>query len=373
MDVDWDQLRGIDENRQDVIETETSLFYFYFYYSFSLYVPLSEDVLFDPSVQKSPIENKTMVYVEDDTETTPLLAGIDEWTSSSNLIELTGPEDPLNPQNMPQWRKWLSATMLGALTFSATFASAVFTAVTNGVAREFQVAPEVIALATTLFVFGFATGPVIMGPASELYGRKLPLFLGYFAFVLFQIPVALAQDVRTILIFRFLGGVASSGSPAIVGGYLADFLRPVERGVAIAIFAATTLIGPSVGVIVGSIILQSSLGWRWTAWISMIMGIVFGIIGWIVVPETYVPVLLKRKAQRLRLKTKRWDLHSKLEETPVSMQDFAVRYLTRPFVMLAQEPILVLMTLYVSFTFGMIYFLFVVSLPPRSSCHRPID
>jgi MFS family permease len=231
------------------------------------------------------------------------------------------------------------------------------------VAREFEVAPEVIALATSLFVFGFAMGPVIMGPASEVYGRKLPLFLGYLAFILFQIPVAMAQDVRTILIYRLLGGVAASGSPAIVGGYMADFLRPVERGVAIAIFAATTLIGPCVGNIAGSILLQSSLGWRWTVWLSMILGVTFGLIGWIAVPETYVPVLLKRKAQRLRLQTRNWALHSKYEESPVSIKDFAVRYITRPFVMLCQEPILVLMTLYVSFSFGMVYFLFVVSWP----------
>jgi len=299
-------------------------------------------------------------------ETTPLLRNLGEPTNgchlnNSNLVDLDGPNDPLNPQNLPQWRKWLCAITLGAMTFAVTFASAVFSAVTVEVAREFEVAPEVIALATSLFVFGFAMGPIVMGPASEAYGRKLPLFLGYLAFVFCQIPVATAQNVRTILIYRLLGGMASSGSPAIVGGYMADFLRPVERGVAISIFVATTMIGPCVGSIVGSIVLQSSLGWRWTAWISLILGFVFGLIGWVALPETYVPVLLKKKAQRLRLQTGNWALHSKSEESPVGIKDFTTRYITRPFVMLSQEPILVLMTLYVSFSFGMVYFLLVVS------------
>lgn len=207
-------------------------------------------------------------------------------------------------------------------------------------------------------------GPVILRPASAVYGRKLPLFSGYLAFVALQIPVATARDARTILIYRLLGGVASSGSPAIVGGYMAHFLRPVERGVAVAIFAATTLIGPCAGNMVGSVLLQSSLGWRWTAWLSMILGMAFGLVGWIAIAETYVPVLLKRKARRLRLQTGNWALHTKSEESPVNIKDFAVRYLTRPFIMLRQEPILVLMTLYVSFSFGMLYFLFVVSCPP---------
>jgi hypothetical protein len=98
----------------------------------------------------------------------------------------------------------------------------------------------------------------------------------------------------------------------------------------------------------------------------MIIGGVFGIVGWLTVPETYVPVLLKRKASRLRLETKNWALHSKLDEESMDAKKFAVRYLSRPFMMLGQEPILALMTLYISFTFGMVYFLFTVSfaLPP---------
>lgn len=238
---------------------------------------------------------------------------------------------------------------------------------------ELNCTAEQITLATTLFIFGFAAGPVIMGPASEVYGRKLPLFAGYLAFVLCQIPVGTANDIETILIWRFIGGVASSGSPAIVGGCLADFLWPVERGVAVAIFAATTLIGPSVGAMVGSALMQTHvLGWRWAAWLSLILGAVLGVAGYIVVPETYVPVLLQRKAQRLRIETGDWSLHTKADENPVTISNFVSRYLTRPFAMLIREPILALMTLYVSFTFGMMYFLFVVSLtvlPLFLFCH----
>lgn len=301
-------------------------------------------------------------------ETTPLLSSHNDVAHHQNnsLVELEGPSDPLNPVNTPQWRKWLYAANLGAMTFAVTFSSAVFAACTTDVAREFEVAPSTVTWATTLFVFGFAAGPVIMGPASELYGRKMPLLLGYLCFVLFQIPVARAHSIDTILIWRFLAGVAAAGSPAIVPGYLADFLTPVERGIAVAIFAATTLAGPSAGVIVGSLLLESSLGWRWSVWVSMIIGGVFGIVGWLTVPETYVPVLLKRKASRLRLETKDWALHSKLDEESIDAKKFAVRYLSRPFMMLGQEPILALMTLYISFTFGMVYFLFTVSfaLPP---------
>lgn len=304
----------------------------------------------------------TRDYTEDETQ--PLLnSNRSHPDPGLDVIDLSGIDNPHNPMNMPAWRKWSCTCVLGAMTFAATFSSSVFNAAIPVTAREFNVSPETMSLATSLFVFGFAAGPVLMGPASELLGRKIPFFLGYLAFILLQIPVALAQDAHSVLVFRFLSGVASAASPAIVGGYLADFLAPIDRGVAVAVFAAMTLIGPEIGAIMGAVLVQSHLGWRWTAWISLIFGAVFSIFGFFILPETYLPVLEQRRAQRLRRENKQWALHSRMDETSISFKDFAVRYLTRPMVMLCLEPILSLMTLYVSFVFGLVYLLFVVSLP----------
>lgn len=275
-----------------------------------------------------------------------------------NLVVLEGPDDPLNPQNIPVKWKWIYAALLGALTFVVTFASSVFSTVITTTAAEYHVSDEVMTLGTSLFVFGFATGPIIAGPSSELYGRKMPLFLSYAVFVIFQIPVAVARNVETIMLFRFLSGVASSGPPAIVGGYLADFFPPVERGLAVGVFAATTQLGPLLGPIIGGFVVESYLGWRWTAWLTIIMGVFFGGISFLVLPETFVPRLLTLKARRLRFETKNWAIHSQQEETPVDVKVFVSRYLTRPFQMLFQEPILLLLTLYISFVYGFLYLLF---------------
>lgn len=202
------------------------------------------------------------------------------------------------------------------MTFAATFSSAVFAAVGPGVAHELRSSPQEVALATSLFVFGFAAGPVVM-----------------------------ARPPRS----------TSAG-------------RPVERGVAVSIFAATTLVGPPAGAIVGAALLDSPLGWRWAAWLSMILGLVFGGLAAVVIPETYVSVLLRRKARQMRFEMGNWTLHSKGEETPVTLRLFVFRYLTRLFSILLQEPILMVITLYVSFTFGMVYYIFVVGLSMNTRC-----
>lgn len=79
---------------------------------------------------------------------------------------------------------------------------------------------------------------------SELYGRKVALFVGYTAFAVFQIPVAVGQDVRTVLVSRFFTGFFGCAPLAVVGGILADIWNPVDRGIAIALFAAATFCGP---------------------------------------------------------------------------------------------------------------------------------
>jgi len=167
---------------------------------------------------------------------------------------------------------------------------------------------------------------------SELWGRKTPLFAGHFLFIICQIPVGVAQNVETIMLFRFLGGVASAGPLAITGGQFADMFDPVQRGLALCVLSGTTLIGPILGPIIGGFMTQryehlcnskrllgqpsdalsSYLGWRWTAWMTMIIAALAGGIGFIVIPETYAPTLLTQKARKIRLETRNWAVHSKL-------------------------------------------------------------
>lgn len=171
--------------------------------------------------------------------------------------------------------------------------------------------------------------------------------------------MAVAQNLETIMICRFLGGIFGCAPLAVVGGALADFWNPVDRGVAICIFAAATFIGPVAGPIAGGFIIESDLGWRWTAWITMIMAGTFCLVALLLVPETYHPTLLQCKAKRIRFATKNWAVHSKLDEGQVNMNDIVVKYLFRPIHMLIREPILTLLTLYMSLIYGMIYLFFV--------------
>lgn len=70
--------------------------------------------------------------------------------------------------------------------------------------------------------------------------------------------------------------------------------------------------------------------------------------------ESYPPVLLVYKAQRLRHETGNWALHAKHEEWDVSIKEMANKYLIRPFELLA-TPICFAVALYASFVYGILY------------------
>ncbi len=70
----------------------------------------------------------------------------------------------------------------------------------------------------------------------------MPLIVGFVIFGIFQVPVAVAQNVETIFVSRFLSGFFGCAPLTIVGGALADFWAPVDRGVAVSIFSGATFV-----------------------------------------------------------------------------------------------------------------------------------
>ena len=245
--------------------------------------------------------------------------------------------------------------MLTYITFVASFASAIFSSAIDTVAHRFHVSPEVGVLGISLYVLGFATGPILWAPLSELSGRKMPLVLGMFGFSLFSTAVATAKDYQTIMLCRFFSGFCSASPLAIVPACFADLYNNSQRGIAITAFAMAVFMGPFTSPFIGGFITMSYLGWRWTMYISAIMGYVGTILTVVFLKETYSPLILVAKANRLRRTTKNWAIHAKQEEVEVDLHELLTNNFSRPIRLLVTEPIVLLMTIYMSFIYGLIY------------------
>merc|ERR1712000_703761 len=278
------------------------------------------------------------------------------------VVEFDGPQDPLHAQNWPLRKKVLTAAMLGYTTMTSAFTSSVFSAATMTVSQIYGVGTEVGLLGTTFYVLGFAFGPTLWAPLSELRGRRLPLVLSMFGFTVFSAGCATGKDIQTILICRFFSGFFGACPLAVVAAVFSDMFDNRTRGIAVTLFSMAVFTGPLLAPFIGGFIVESHLGWRWTEYLATFMGGTALILDFIFLEETYPPVILIEKAAELRRRTKNWGIHAKQEEIEVDFRELVTKNFSRPLRLLFTEPIILFLSIYMSFIYGILY-LFLTAYP----------
>jgi len=220
---------------------------------------------------------------------------------------------------------------------------------------EFGVGQTVALMTTSAFVLGFAVGALVLSPLSEVYGRR-ELYIGTFgAFVLLSGGAGLAQSMPAIIALRFLGGLAGSFTQAVAPAVVADMFEAQERGLVLSIFTLAGLMGQNLGPIICGF-LDAAHGWRS---IPLVVTVASAPIWFIMVftfPETYAPVLLQRRANRLTAETGTQHVVAGASPKPISQQ-LRVGAL-RPWIMLIYEPIVTLLSLFLSVVHGTLFLLF---------------
>ena len=191
-----------------------------------------------------------------------------------------------------------------------------------------------------------------------MFGRKPVYVLTLALAVIFVIPCAVAKNIGTLLVCRFIDGIAFSAPMTLVGGTLADLWRSEERGVPMAAFSAAPFAGPAIGPLVGGF-LSDAAGWRWLYWIQLILSGVAWIIMTFTVPETFAPTILSRRAAKYRKEKNddRFTTEKELDRRPISQQ--LKIFLVRPLQLLTREPIVLFISVYMSVLYGLLYMFFV--------------
>lgn len=93
-----------------------------------------------------------------------------------------------------------------------------------------------------------------------------------------------------------------------------------------------------------------------------IMGFSAFILDFLFLEETYPPVILISKAAELRRRTKNWGIHAKQEEIEVDFRELITKNFSRPMRLLFTEPIVLLLSIYMAFIYGLLY-LFLTAYP----------
>lgn len=289
------------------------------------------------------------------------------------------PNDPRDPTNLSAFKKWTITFSVAMALLAVAFDSAAYSGGVAQIIEEFQCSVEIATLGISLFVLGvrlhafmpctvqqlltialqFAIGPLFWAPFSELYGRQVLFFGTYGVMTAFVAGAAGSQNVQTLLILRFFAGAFGSSLLTNAGGVIADMFPPAQRGLAMSLFALAPFMGPTIGPIVGGFVGQS-VGWRWVEGVMAMFTGLLWIIGTLTIPETYAPVILRERAAELS-RTTGHVYRSQLDISrgpPPGLLSSLKTALSRPWIFLFREPIVLMLSIYMAIVYGTLYMMF---------------
>ena len=183
---------------------------------------------------------------------------------------------------------------------------------------------------------------------------------------IFQIPTAVAKNITTVLVTRFISGAMGSTGSTMVGGTIADskslLLSCKERTITLvkvwitsersgpmALFSLCAFTGSGAAPALMGYVAQN-LGWRWIQYIQIIISFVSFIVAAITLRETRGSVILSKRARRLREESGSERYHCKADAERASLWILVTRSLSRPLWFLVTEPVVFFFS--VSFLFS---------------------
>ncbi|WP_214855767.1 Bcr/CflA family multidrug efflux MFS transporter [Exiguobacterium sp. s166] len=151
--------------------------------------------------------------------------------------------------------------------------------------RSFGASASSIQLSLTACMLGMAIGQIIVGPLSDVRGRKRPLILALFAYLLASLACAFAPTIEVLIALRFVQGAAGASGIVISRAIVRDLFEGPELT---KFFAALSLVNgtaPILAPIIGGQILRFG-DWRVVFYLLAILSTLMLIAVAFRLPET---------------------------------------------------------------------------------------
>ncbi|OAA75619.1 Major facilitator superfamily domain, general substrate transporter [Akanthomyces lecanii RCEF 1005] len=250
--------------------------------------------------------------------------------------------DPFDPMNLPPGQRWAISALVAIGALIVTFSSSAYNGGILDLIAQFRVSREVAIAGVSLYVLGFAVGPLLWAPLSEIHGRRGVFVVSFAGMTVFTVGAASAGSMAALLVLRFLTGATGASVMTNGPGVIADIFDASQRGLAT---------GPIIGGFLGE-----AEGWRWLQGLMAILSGVITLLGIIFINETYTPVLLRQRAERLsRLTDKVYISALDAGQPPATPGQKLKAALIRPWIFLFREPIVLIASIYVVIVYGTMY------------------
>jgi EmrB/QacA subfamily drug resistance transporter len=137
-----------------------------------------------------------------------------------------------------------------------------------------------------------ATTP-IWGKLSDLFSKKLLIQLALVIYVVGSVVAGFATSPGQLIVCRLVQGVGAGGLSALTQVIMAAMISPRQRGRYSGYLGATFAVATVGGPLIGGVIVDSALGWRWCFYV----GVPFAIVALIVLQKTLHLPVVKRQVK----------------------------------------------------------------------------
>ncbi len=165
------------------------------------------------------------------------------------------------------------------------FSTSLYLPSLPAIGKALSASQESVQLTLTVFFLGSSIGSLLLGPLSDHMGRLVVAKGGLVLFVIASFWCAQADTILSLLMGRFLQGVAASAGPLVARAVGRD----LYEGAHFTKFSATLMmvisISPAIAPTLGGLI-EFYFGWEKNFYFLMVFGLILVILVWIWLPET---------------------------------------------------------------------------------------
>lgn len=140
-------------------------------------------------------------------------------------------------------------------------------------------------LVLSMYMLGFGVTQLLFGPLSDRYGRRAPLFVGLFFYVIAAFAAIFAPSFGVLLFLRFVQGAGAAGTRVIAQSIVRDLYAGRAMAEIMSLVFMVFMIMPIIAPSIGQLLLFT--GPWWTIFLFMTgLAIVISIWAFVRLPET---------------------------------------------------------------------------------------
>ncbi len=150
---------------------------------------------------------------------------------------------------------WSTIVLLGMLAAFGPICTDIYLPAVPTITAELQTDVSTMQLSLTAAFLGLALGQLFIGPLSDAYGRKVPLYISLVVFAISSVGCAMAMTAPQLIVARLFQGLAGAGGIVLSRTIACDLCSGAKLAQFMALLMTVNSLAPIFGPILGSAII----------------------------------------------------------------------------------------------------------------------